>query len=143
MKENTFETIHEFLNRANTETILSIIREINGYNGSLEDMKWYDMEEFDELLEGKTPWEIARACYYGSFCPADGYFKWNGYGNLESTDFINLDDSDIQEILEAIDSIPYRYLPSDIQFIIDECENRNDEEEEEPDENGGYIIPLF
>ena len=133
MKENTFEAIHEFLNGADTETILSIIREINGYNGSLEDMEWYDMEEFDELLESRTPWEIARACYYGDFCPMHGYFKWNSYGNLESTDFINLDDSDIQEILEAINSIPYQYLPSDIQFIIDEYENGNDDEEEEED----------
>ena len=46
----------------------------------------YPMDDFNELLYGREPWEIARAAYYGEFCPADSYFRFNVYANLESTD---------------------------------------------------------
>ena len=46
----------------------------------------YTMDNFDELLGGKEPWEIVRAAYFGEFCPTDSYFRFSVYGNLESTD---------------------------------------------------------
>lgn len=47
----------------------------------------YNMDEFDEIMDGQTPWEIARCAFYGNFRPAYDYFWFNGYGNLESSDF--------------------------------------------------------
>ena len=48
----------------------------------------YNMDEFDEIMSGQSPWEIARCAYYsGKFCPAHDWFWFNGYGNLESDDF--------------------------------------------------------
>ena len=48
----------------------------------------YSMDEFDEIFADETPWNIARACFYGhEFCPAHDYFRFNGYANLESFDF--------------------------------------------------------
>lgn len=48
----------------------------------------FSMDEFDEIFNGYTPWEIARTCYYsGKFCPANDYFWFNGYGNAESSDY--------------------------------------------------------
>ena len=53
----------------------------------------YFMDSFDEIMDGMTPWEIARAAFYGNrFNPCDDYFYFNGYGNLES--FAHADDAD-------------------------------------------------
>lgn len=44
----------------------------------------YNMCEFDEIMSGETPENIARKIYFGEFCPNDNYFIFNGYGNLIS-----------------------------------------------------------
>lgn len=45
----------------------------------------YFMDDFDEMMSGMKPWEIARSAFYGTrFNPCDDYFYFNGYGNLES-----------------------------------------------------------
>ncbi len=66
----------------------------------------YSMEEFDEIMNGMTPWEVARACFYGhEFCPAHDYFRFNGYANLESFDYAPGGNSGIyiEDIAEFID----------------------------------------
>lgn len=45
----------------------------------------YFMDDFNEIMSGVKPWEIARAAFYGTrFNPCDDYFYFNAYGNLES-----------------------------------------------------------
>ena len=133
MNEKQREAILEYLNDCNDEEILSIVRDINGYNGECENLEWFDMEyEFDELCGGMKPWDIARACYYGDFNPAHDYWPYDGYGNFESTDYLDYDESDKEDIIDAIEHIPYGYLSDDIQNILDENEE-NDEESEGED----------
>ena len=53
-----------------------------------------DMDSFDEFLDG--PWEAVRSAFYGgrwgfdrdSFNPTDPYFRFNGYGNVESIPYL-------------------------------------------------------
>ena len=59
----------------------------------------YSMEEFDEILQYFRPWEIARAAFYGDFCPAHDWFWFNAYGNLESSDYIR-DKINIDELAD-------------------------------------------
>lgn len=52
----------------------------------------YSMDEFDELLSGMKPWDVARAAYFGrDFNPTRDYWKFNAYGNLESFEGYELD----------------------------------------------------
>lgn len=44
----------------------------------------YPIDDFDEVCGYMKPWEVARATFYGDFCPVRDYFRFNGYGNLES-----------------------------------------------------------
>ena len=44
----------------------------------------YDMYDFDELLDGKTPSEIAGMVAFGEYNASDDYFTFDGYGNLET-----------------------------------------------------------
>ena len=69
------------------------------------DNRIYSMEEFDELMSGSTPWEIARSAFYGDFRPCDDYFYFNGYGNLASFDYIGEDNTPIyiDDIAEYIE----------------------------------------
>lgn len=46
----------------------------------------YSMEDFDELLDGTKPMDLANKIYYGSFMPNQDYFRFNAYENLESSD---------------------------------------------------------
>ena len=53
-----------------------------------EDDRIYSMYELDELLEGRTPTDILSRGFYGDFRPQHDFFWFNGYGNLESADYI-------------------------------------------------------
>lgn len=89
----------------------------------------YSMEEFDEIMSGTTPWEIARAAYYsGKFCPAHDWFWFNGYGNLESDDFApsNIYKDDIAKYIYENEDALYN---DEIQEILDEDEDKEAEEE--------------
>lgn len=56
----------------------------------------YFMDDFDELMDGMKPWEIARAAFYGNhFNPSDDYFYFNAYGNLESLQYADDADGEI------------------------------------------------
>lgn len=74
------EQIKDILNNLDLDELVSCCSYLDG------DEAIYSMDDFDEILCGRTPWEIARAAYYGEFCPVDSYFRFNVYMNLESTD---------------------------------------------------------
>ena len=131
MNNKQYDAIMEYLDDLDDRDILSLVRDINGYDGSLESLEWFEMEyEFDDLLSGMSPWDIARAVAYGDFAPGHDYWRWNAYGNLESTDWLDYDESDKDEIINAIDNLPYRYVPDEIRNILDENEDDGEEEED-------------
>ena len=52
------------------------------------DDRIYSMWDLDELLEGRTPTDILCMSFHGDFNPHHSYFWFNGYGNLESVDYV-------------------------------------------------------
>lgn len=54
-----------------------------------------DMDSFNDYLD--NPWEAVRSAFYGgrygfdrdSFNPTDDYFRFNGYGNVESIPYLD------------------------------------------------------
>lgn len=136
MNTKQIEAIKAYLNEdCNDEEIFGLVRDINSYDGSLECLAWEDIDSFDELHSHMKPWEIARACFFGDFNPTHRYWKYDGYGNFESTDYLDFDETNIDEIIEAIDNISYSYLPSEIQEILDENEEGEDKDSEEETED--------
>ena len=127
LNNKTKNAIREFLEEADSQTIFYLVNEIYWRNGELSHLVWEDMESFDELCQGMEPHKIANCIFYGEFCPNDNYFRFDDLGNLESCDYIELDNYDIDEIIEAVETMPENYIPSDIKDIIEEEE----EEEEE------------
>lgn len=95
--------------KKNTELFNDCIEELDGWNGYLGDDRYYYMEELDEIYNGVDPLELLRRAYYGwdedswtedghghrrhdEFNPNREYFRFNGYGNLVSTDYKDYSD---------------------------------------------------
>lgn len=101
--EEITAAIIEFF-KENEDVFNDCIEELDGYNGYLNDDRYYSMDELDELYTGTEPSEILRRAFYGydaetyttdgsgnreygQFNPNREYFTYNGYGNLVSADY--------------------------------------------------------
>ena len=121
------EKILELLEEMNESDLLSVYREyldaVNGYDDYI-----YSIDEFDEILTGQTPEWIACRIFYGDFNPNIEYFKFDGYGNLQSVysyelkEYIYIDDI-ADYIIENNDSL----YNDEIQEILDEMEGAENE----------------
>lgn len=80
------ETIKNNLLNCNTVALVALHNDAVSYYGMVDDYI-YNMEEFDNMNNVFTPWEIARMAFFGNFRPCDDYFYYNGYGNLESFEY--------------------------------------------------------
>lgn len=137
------EIIELFKN--NDELFTGCIEELDAYNGYLGDDRFYSMDDLPDLLAGYDPIELLNRAYfgndldggyidadrqiYGSFNPNREYFRFNGYGNLESTNYIDytdhLDDYAIRAMLE---NRAYIYSINDnpeLNILFDELEQAN------------------
>ena len=110
---------------------MDLINEINSWDGYLEYLQVYPMDEFDAALEGFSPLEIANKIYFGNFNPNHEYFRFNGYANLESLDEYDVEEeikeyaSEIAErTVELYEEGHLSYLDSEVLEILE------DEEEE-------------
>lgn len=101
-KTSRYERLCEALHNMSTEELVLVHNEYCEAANYMDD--WiYSMDDFDEIMSGQSPWEIARCAYYsGEFCPAHDYFWFNGYGNLVSGDF-SLDLICIPDIARFVD----------------------------------------
>lgn len=85
------------------ENLLTMVQEINAYNGSIENLDIFEMDMFDDIMESFNPMEIALKIHYGDFNPNNDYFRFDGYANLESLTDLHLENELIdyeEEILK-------------------------------------------
>lgn len=121
----TLNEIKEYLENLSDSDLLMLWNEYQDEN--CYDDYIYDMEVFDEIFANAEPSEIARRCYFGDFNPCDDYFVFNGYANLESSNYI--------KDLISVDDLA--------QFVYDNDDDLNDDDlrdfldEEDEDEEGG------
>ena len=125
-----YEAIKETIDNLNTADLVQLHNEFCSQDNRMDD--WiYSMTEFDEVMSGMTPWEIARAAYYsGKFCPGHDYFWFDGYANLVSDDYPG-DIVDAEDIAEYIDQEDDSLGCDEIQDVLDDYEEDEDEDEED------------
>ena len=124
-----FESIKNYL-LGNEKELLNIVQEINSYNGSLDNLNFYENDEdFFNTFFADNPMEVARATFYGNYKYCDQYVRFNGYGNLESFDEYEA----MKEIKAYIDDIVTCLLECWEELYIDDqlVELLEEEEEEE------------
>ena len=126
--ENKIEQIKDIIDNYDCDRLSTCYRDANF------DECFYDMDDFDGALGGFEPWEIARAAYYGEFCPVDSYFKFNVYGNLESSNNPLRDGwVDTKALAEYAVDNGEDFGDNDIRALFDQWD-----EEEEP--TNDYVI---
>ena len=77
-----------------------LVSAIFEYLGYQNDEEWYPMDEFDTSFMN-NPMDIALKIYHGNFNPYANYFKFDAYGNLVSSDYLETELSD-SEIVDLI-----------------------------------------
>ena len=137
------EAIRAYVEQLSGSELADLLQYINSYDGSFEESTYYDMDSFDEFMSNYTPSEIARMMWFGGFNPNEEYFRFNGYGNLESLDWQEI--SDEAESLESdiIDHLVNYYdgdTPwADLDYIVDSDDtaifNEDFEEVDEDDDD--------
>ena len=85
----------------------------------------YSMADMEEILGGVDTWNLVDMMRYGNFDFQNDFWSFNGYGNLDSYDALELPifASDIADyILSEEDSLGN----DEIQEILDEEDNDNE-----------------
>ena len=93
------QAIRSYVEQLSGSELADLLQCMNAYDGSFEASTYYDMDEFDEFMSNFTPSEIVRMMWFGEFNPNEDYFRFDGYGNLESLDWQEI--SDEAESLES------------------------------------------
>lgn len=123
------------------DAFINSVEELSDYNGYLGDDRWENMEELDELYRGEEPTELLNRAFngydadtfhtdsygekeHGAFNPNKDYFRFNGYGNLISTDYKDysdyLNDSTIEELEEYSEQISEIRDNDELKSLFDE-----------------------
>lgn len=153
-REHIIKDIIEYLSE-NESVFNDIIEELDRWNGFLGEDRFYEMEEINELYSGTDPIDILyRAFYghdadtwstdshgkkeYGQFNPNRDFFKFNGYGNLVSTDYPDysgyLDSYFVEECLDALGHLYTVDEDEQLKELFDALEDLDSQDDDEPDE---------
>lgn len=132
--------------KENEDLFNEAIESLDSWNGFLGDDRYYYMEDLDEIYRDVDPSELLARAFYGydemytdkdgnyteSFNPNRDYFRYNGYGNLVSTDYKDYSDRlDDYFLDELIDNANHLDLDDEVMEIIDAINDEEDEETEE------------
>ena len=115
---NRFESLRNNLEDRNNYTDLLELVEVISYNSFYLD--WlivHDMEEFNELMEGLEPLEIADKIENGNFNSTEDLFHYNDNGELVS--YMECDYE--AYVYDSID-----YIEEDIELIVRDSKKNND-----------------
>ena len=128
---NAREEVLEMLRDMNDSDLVAVHNEYCDKVRYYDD-RIYDMYEINDLLYGRSPLEIITDAR--DVDANDNYIRYNGYGNLESTDCPD-DWMDLDEIADYIVENDDALRNDDIRDLLDEIEAENEEEEEEEEED--------
>lgn len=117
------QAIRNYVEHLIGDDLAYLLQHMTSYDGSFEDCVYYDMDEFDEFMDGYTPMEIAQMIWFGEFNPNDDYFHFSAYGNLESADWRTVVDVAEGLVDDIIDHLVNSYSGDtpwpDLDHIVD------------------------
>ena len=122
MKE---EKIREYLLN-NEETLLEVVSELNSWNNCLENLDFWENDEyFFNTFFNNNPMEAIRATYYGDYNYNDEYVKFNGYGNIDSYSEYEKNEEIKNNINDIIDNLVEYYndiiiYDEDLEKLLEE-----------------------
>jgi hypothetical protein len=115
-----YEEITNYLEE-NEQEFICIIEELGSWNGYLDGDRWEDMDFLDDYLCNEKPLDLL--ILGKNFNPYDDYFRFDVYGNLESTNYKEYNDyiSDyfIDDIIENYQRLD---IPGDLDPLLMDLE---------------------
>ena len=85
------EAIRTYVENLSKGELVELMQHMDGYDGCFDDCVYYDMDEFDDFMSNYSPMEIAQRIFFGNFNPNHDFFRFNGYGNLESANWLDVE----------------------------------------------------
>lgn len=119
------QKIVDYINDLNDDEMVELHNRCCEARGYTDD-RIYSVYELDDLLEGRAPTEILCRGFYGEFNPRHDFFWFNGYGNLESADYISEMPISAEDIADYILSEEDSLGNDKVQKILDEEEEDNE-----------------
>lgn len=120
--------VREFL--LENEDLFQLVGEINSWDGSLDDMRYYENDEEFFEISFNNGLEIARAITYGDYHYMDEYVKFNAYGNLVSNTEYGIRqemEENIDEIVDALfDNYQHLWLSDELEELLNELEEQGE-----------------
>lgn len=93
------------------------------YNTNNYDDEIFTIDMWDDIFTNMDTFDIACKVFYGDFNPSYEYFKFNGYGNIQSICKWEIDRFvDINDIVDYIIDNNYSFENNDISYILDDIE---------------------
>jgi hypothetical protein len=116
----TQEHINKLLNffNENEDTFIEVIEEMDNWNGYLDEDRYYHTDEMSEIFANEDPVDLLHKAFNGrdedtneEFNPNREFFRFNGYGNLLSSDYKDYSDH-LNEyfVNDLFDLYPHLYL---------------------------------
>ena len=119
------QKIVDYINSMNDDEVIELHNRYCEAAGC-EDDRIHSMWDLDELLEGRTPVDILCMSFHGSFNPHHEFFWFNGYGNLESADYLSGTQVCADDIADYILLKEDSLGNDEIQEILDGEDNDNE-----------------
>ena len=91
-KEKFLTAIIEEINDMDSDGLINLNNLYCEESNYSDDMIYENGEDFFSTFFADNVMEAVRAVSYGEYDYSDNYVKFNGYGNLESMDYITTDD---------------------------------------------------
>lgn len=120
------ERVVDYIEDYNTDVLVEIFNEMVDSTNRADDHV-YDISEFERVMADEPLIDLARKVADGDFCPDHGYFWFNAYGNLESSNSPEFDSFDYVEIAQWIVDDDEDCGDPNLRAILD---GEEDEEEE-------------
>ena len=149
-RKKTIEKIIAYFEE-NEDIFNECIIQLDDYNGYLGDNRYNDMDLLNEIYSDIDPLEILSRAFFGhdednwhtdgsgnkiysEFNPNRDYYKYNGYGNLISTDYPDyseyIDKYAIEEMSDNRHWVDAIEDNDELNELFDELENEDDESDE-------------
>lgn len=130
------DNILEYLENTSDSELFDITMTINHYSGEFDFMNVMDMSDLEESVSDMSPIDLINIGKNG-FDTSNQWYRHDGnkYESVSTEQLVDECKEYIDEIAEvlanpSLNPIVYRYLPQDLQDIIDEGENEEGENEE-------------
>lgn len=119
------EKLIECIDGMNSDEFISLHNDYCDAAGFRDD-RIYSAQELDDLLSFTPPVDILCMGFHGSVNPHHAFFWFNGYGNIESADYISGTPAYTRDIVDYILLEEDALENDEIQYILDEEDEDNE-----------------